>query len=114
MLLCLGLERQPAAEVLPATVNVWISAITLDNQWDAQRDHRRVRAAFVQLAKGRRTWPAPADFLAALPQSEQQRLESHPKVSCSARVRAAAEEVAAMFGMPPPPKREEPQAEEQG
>jgi hypothetical protein len=69
-LLCLGLERQPAAEVLPGTASAWLQALTLRRSWDALRDTRRIRDAFVTLTQTRRSWPVPADLLDALPKVE--------------------------------------------
>jgi hypothetical protein len=66
-LLCLGLDRTPASEVIPGTVEAWLEAVTANRLWDQDRDTSRIRQAFVTLARTRRLWPAPVDFLEALP-----------------------------------------------
>lgn len=75
-LLCLGLERQPAAEVLPGTVRAWIEALTSRLSWDEVRDAPRIRKAFVTITATRRSWPTPADLIEVLPPPKgQPRLE---------------------------------------
>lgn len=69
-MLCLSLERQPAHDLIAGTAMAWMEALTDGRQWDADRDANRIRRAFVTLARTRRTWPAPADFLDALPRLE--------------------------------------------
>lgn len=71
-LLCLGMERQPAAEVLPGTVAAWMEALQHRLAWDQVRDAPRIRKAFVTMAATRRTWPQPMDLVEALPQPDMQ------------------------------------------
>lgn len=66
-LLCLGLEGQPAAEVIPGTVGAWCEALESSRAWCPQRDPPRIRTAFTALLRTRTRWPTPADFLTALP-----------------------------------------------
>lgn len=66
-LLCLSLERQPAVDLLPGTVMAWAEVIRTGRAFDEALDAPRFRKAFVTLASTRRSWPAPADFLDALP-----------------------------------------------
>lgn len=70
-LLCLSLERTPAAEIIPGTVQAWIEVLTDRRAWDEERDTPRIREAFRTLARNRRTWPAPIDFSEALPQRQE-------------------------------------------
>ena len=72
-LACLNLERQPAREVLPGTVQVWMAALTTGRTWDEVRDVPRIRRAFAAMAGTLRKWPQPADLLAALPAAERQK-----------------------------------------
>jgi len=51
----------------------WTEVVTHGRQFDADRDAPRFRAAFRTLAERCRRWPAPADFLAALPRIESSR-----------------------------------------
>ena len=66
-LLCLSLDRTPAGEVIPGTAQAWFEALTFGREWDRQRDTPRIRRAFVTLAQTQRMWPAPRDFIEALP-----------------------------------------------
>lgn len=66
-LLCLSLERTPAAEVIPGAAQAWFEALTSGREWDRHRDTTRIRKAFVILAQNQRQWPAPRDFTEALP-----------------------------------------------
>jgi hypothetical protein len=64
-LLCLSLDRTPASELLPGTVNAWTENLAR-LAWDEGRDRERVRLAFVKL-QGGSVWPRVPDFIAALP-----------------------------------------------
>ena len=66
-LACLSLDRTPAAEVLAGTAQAWMEAITDGRAWDERRDAERVQAAFRTLGRTVLRWPAPAEFLDALP-----------------------------------------------
>lgn len=70
-LYCLGLERTPAAEILPGTAGVWVETLADRFAWDRERDTARIRRAFVVLAGSRRNWPVPQDFMDALPPVKQ-------------------------------------------
>lgn len=70
----------------------WHEAITAGRQWDQTRDTQRIREAFVTLARIRRQWPAPADFLEAMPRVRVE-LKALPRVTPDpARAVAAIEE----------------------
>lgn len=73
-LLCLGLERTPATDLIEGTVMTWHEALTISRKWEAQRDQPRIRKAFVTLAASRTSWPAIPHFLDALPPVEQGQL----------------------------------------
>lgn len=93
-LACLSLDRTPAAEMLPGTAQAWIEALTDGRAWDEQRDAPRVRRAFVVLSKTVRRWPAPAEFMDALPPpAEQPRLEKQFRPASPEIVAAAVAEV---------------------
>jgi len=66
-LVSLSLESPPSADLIGATLLTWAEAITRGREFVAERDAPRFRAAFCVLAERCRRWPAPADFLAALP-----------------------------------------------
>lgn len=88
-LLCLGLARTPASDLIEGTILAWHEAITAGRAWDQERDTPRIRDAFITLARTRREWPAPADFLEAMPRYSAG-LRALPK-SASDPARAAAE-----------------------
>lgn len=66
-LLCLSLEGQPSADVIAGTLLAWSETITHGRRFDQGRDELRFREAFRVLANRHRRWPAPVDFLDALP-----------------------------------------------
>lgn len=66
-LMCLGLERTPAAEVVQLTAAVWVESLTKGRVWDREADSWRIAAGFSELCATRRTWPVPRDLLDALP-----------------------------------------------
>ena len=71
ILMTLGLDRQPAAEVLvDGTIPTWLNTLMHGRRFDEARDIQRIRDAFVILAGRCRAWPAPIDFIEALPQIE--------------------------------------------
>lgn len=80
-LYCLGLNRTPAAEILPGTARAWVETLTTRLEWERERDAPRIRRAFVELAGTRRDWPLPQDFLDALrPPEDQPRLERQSSI----------------------------------
>lgn len=91
-LICLGLERQPAGEILPVTAQVWCEALTIGRAWDEHRDIPRIRQAFVVLAKTRRHWPTPPDFADLMPAIDQRTL---------AAPRPSIEEIQRHYGVEP-------------
>lgn len=70
-LLCLGLDRTPARDVIAGTVAAWLEVLSR-RPYEQQRDTPRIRAAFSKLLEDRTTWPLPADFLAAMPRATSQ------------------------------------------
>lgn len=70
-LLCLGLDRTPASDLIAGTAMAWGEALTLGKVWDQQLDAPRFRRAFVALAATRKTWPSPSDFMDNLPPRQQ-------------------------------------------
>jgi hypothetical protein len=69
-LLPLSLESTPAAEVMPGTALAWHEVLVHGRAFDPARDRPRFREAFRTLAARQRRWPAPVDFLEALPRIE--------------------------------------------
>lgn len=81
---------------------MWAQAITKNRVWDQAPDAPRFREAFVTLAQMRRTWPAPADFLEALPPRAQLAITKQPITSApdSPKVKAMMDRIGAMLRMP--------------
>lgn len=99
-LVCLGLDRQPAGELIPGTAQTWLRAITTGKTWDEQRDTLRFRAAFTALTQSRRTWPAPADFLDAIPKAEPH-LALPPVTLSPERAQQRLDEIGDLLKQPP-------------
>lgn len=78
-LLPLSLESTPAAEVLPGTALAWHEVMVHGRKFEPARDRPRMRDAFRTLAARSRRWPAPVDFLDALPRIEAPRTDA-PKL----------------------------------
>ena len=96
-LLSLSLDRTPASELLPITVGSWVETITQNRLFDEPLDARRFRQAFVTLAGTRRTWPSPADFLAALPERDQLALTKTTIKADPVRAAKAVNEIAQLL-----------------
>lgn len=91
---CLALEREPAGDAMTGTVMAWTEAVTHNREFVEQLDAQRFRKAFVALAVTRTSWPAPRDFLDALPAREQLALAKQPIPADPARAAAAIAEIA--------------------
>ena len=65
-MLCLGLDRTPARDVLRGTVETWLQVLAA-RPYEQQRDTPRIRAAFAKLAETRDSWPQPVHFFEAMP-----------------------------------------------
>jgi hypothetical protein len=72
-LLCLSLDGQPSADVIAGTLLAWAEVLTAGRVFEQERDTPRFRAAFRTLASRARRWPAPVDFIEALPRIETPR-----------------------------------------
>jgi hypothetical protein len=82
--------------MISGTAMAWIECLTARRSWDRDRDTARIRQAFVTLAATRRQWPAPADFVDALPPAPQ--LRALPKVATDpAKAAAAFREIDALI-----------------
>lgn len=66
-LLCLSLDHTPAAEMIDGAARAWLQSVLGVRDWDYLHDSGAVREAFLRIQRTRTRWPAPADFLAALP-----------------------------------------------
>lgn len=72
----------------------WVEAITTKREFDEGLDASRFRKAFVTLASTRTSWPAPADFLTALPERDQLALARESRKADPERAAAACAEIA--------------------
>lgn len=77
-LMCLGLERTPAAEVIPLTAAVWLEAVTTGRAFDQEQDAPRFRHAFAVLCRESRSWPLPSNLLEAMPRREMLAITKQP------------------------------------
>lgn len=105
-LLALSLEDRPGHDVIAGTLLVWAEAIGMGRQFSEDIDAPRFRAAFAQLIKKSRRWPAPADFIEALPKKitytvAAARLEDQKRQEVSERVRNCINEIADKFKLEP-------------
>lgn len=101
-LLPLSLESTPAAEVMAGTALAWHEVLVHGRVFEAARDRQRFREAFRALAARQRRWPAPVDFLEALPRIETPRTE--PRIDSDAvRIAGARHigDIAAMLKIEP-------------
>lgn len=85
---------------------MWTQAMTKNRMWEQAPDAPRFREAFVTLAQTRRTWPAPADFLEALPPRKQLAITKQPIKASQAAVDKACAELAKVLGTPKRQKAE--------
>lgn len=97
-LMCLGLERTPAAEVIQLTAAVWLEAITEGREFDQQLDAPRFRRAFAVLCRDCRQWPLPSSLLEAMPPREQLTITKQPIKANPERAEQAARELASILG----------------
>lgn len=100
-LILLSLDRAPALDVLSrGTLPAWVEAITEGRAFDEQRDAPRFRAAFRALQGRCTSWPAPREFLEAMPslpgERRPKRLESDQARACGMR---AIAEINRMLGL---------------
>lgn len=113
-LLCLGLDRTPATDLIDGTVMAWQEAITNGRTFEQQRDTGRIRAAFVTLATTRESWPQPKHFLDALPRMEQAALAYETKPATPEQAAAALARIREMLGEPVPVFKPEPKPKREG
>ena len=104
MLATLGFEGQPAAEVVPMTVQVWLKAICRRRVFEQGPDTPRIREAFAMLAERSKRWPSPSDFIECLPSNvvpmeKPKRLEREEKRQSGLRHLSA---IAEKLGIPKP------------
>lgn len=93
----LSLDRTPAAEVLPGTAMAWLEALSHGRTWDRYRDAQRIRGAFVTLAQTCDRWPAPKQFLDALPRVEQAALAHEVRPASREEAAAAMKRIREML-----------------
>lgn len=80
-LIALGLDGQPAAEIMPLTADIWLRAIQrasvgLDI---AEIDAPRIREGFDRLWPSLKRWPVPAQLIEQIPgRPERQKLAPPP------------------------------------
>lgn len=73
-LVCLALDGQPAAEMLPLTAEMWITTIGFG--LNEEQDRERIKAGFRLLFRKLKKWPQPEALLAELPTRTKTRSEA--------------------------------------
>lgn len=86
-LVCLGLERQPARDLMPGTVMAWVAALNRNRVWDQALDTARLREGFLTMMAERVTWPSPKEFVESLP-GRPEMVALPPKVSDPEKAKA--------------------------
>ena len=92
-LLPLSLENTPASEVMPGTALAWHEALVHGRNFEPVRDRQRFRESFRTLAAKQRRWPAPVDFLEAMPRIEPERIRQ-PQLDSDAARAASLQHIA--------------------
>ena len=111
-MLCLGLDRTPATDLIDGTVLAWHEALTDGRAWDRERDAERIRRAFVTLAKTREAWPQPKHLIEALPKIEQAAIGYEVKPASREEAEAAMAQIKAMLSRRGEPEPEAKPADE--
>jgi hypothetical protein len=99
-LMTLGLDRQPAADLIEGTVMAWCEAITAGRLFEQGRDAARFKASFTTLLRHCTQWPTPREFLDAMPRLATETVS--PKIeSAQSRIMGmkALSEIAALLGI---------------
>jgi hypothetical protein len=79
-LLMLRLQGAPAQDTVQHTLNAWLAVlVSLPHTWDQERDQPRIRKAFVTLGANCDRWPAPKNFLDAMPAPPEQKKLPEPQ-----------------------------------
>ena len=85
---------------MTATARTWLQAVCSGRRWERDRDVLRFRAAFTTLTQTRRLWPAPADFLDAMPKAEPH-LALPPATLSPERAQQRLDEIDDLLRKPP-------------
>ncbi|MDY0212575.1 MAG: hypothetical protein RBR06_06180 [Desulfuromonadaceae bacterium] len=82
-LVALGLDGQPAAEVLPRTADIWLKALQRANIGAniESIDAPRLRTAFEQMFVQAKRWPPPAEYIRHIPPRPQRQSVAAPPIS---------------------------------
>ena len=98
-LICLSLDRAPAADLIDGTVMAWVDALSAGRQWDEARDTPRIRQGFTALMTKCRQWPAPSEFVECLPAIRDQFVAlPHTKPADPERVKRLFADAAKVLG----------------
>ena len=67
-MLMLRLRGSPGVDTIASLANAWMAVLaSLPHTWDQGRDTPRIRRAFLTLGANCEFWPAPKNFIDALP-----------------------------------------------
>lgn len=95
-LTCLGLEGQPASELIEGTLAAWVEVVTAGRTYDEAIDAPRFRIAFTRLM-GRNRWPAPCHLLEAMPKRPEPLAIAHEIKADPAKVEECARQIASVL-----------------
>lgn len=76
-MVCLGLNGQPAAEMLPLAAEMWV--MTIGYGMTEELDSERIRGGFAQLYRILTRWPQPVELLKVLPGRPKRPLTPEPE-----------------------------------
>ncbi|MFZ5659162.1 MAG: hypothetical protein ACOY5C_04815 [Pseudomonadota bacterium] len=89
-LLALRLPGAPADDSVTLTLDIWLVAVKHAVTWNESADTTRIRHAFQTLFRTCVHWPAPKQFLDALPQRVPPKALSPPELTPEERARNIA------------------------
>lgn len=92
--------------MLAGTAQAWHEVLTDGRAWEERLDAPRFRQAFVILARTVRRWPAPVEFVEAMPKREQLALARDVRPASPEEAAAAMARIKAMLRT----ERAEPEA----
>ena len=86
----LGLENSPSADIIRATVEVWVDAIERHGQWNEALDKGRITQAFNRLINQCDKWPTPSKLIECIPPRAPKKALPKPKLSPAERAKNVA------------------------
>jgi hypothetical protein len=99
-LFLLNLQFTPGADAIKATGRIWIGTLrSLPHTWLEDRDRPRIQAAFRTLAATSERWPAPKNFIDALPKIPDLQKLPPPTTRHTAETKKMVDQLLAKLGV---------------